>query len=101
MISMERKKMSGVISGPSIDIQNTDNLTIDGNGSEFIGHDYSTMFQFTGCRNIIITNLTVDWNPLPYTQGKVVEVDSNYIDIEVAAPFSAKQGAPYRSHPGL
>jgi parallel beta-helix repeat protein len=76
----------------AIEIKNISNLTIEGNGSEFIGHDYSTMFHFNGCRNISITNLTVDWDPLPYTQGKVVQVDTNYIDIEVAAPFIAKQG---------
>jgi parallel beta-helix repeat protein len=77
---------------PAIDIKNVSNLTIEGNGSEFIGHDYSTMFHFTECRNISITNLTVDWDPLPYTQGKVIQVDSNYIDIEVIAPFITQQG---------
>ena len=77
---------------PAIDINNVSNLTIEGNGSEFIGHDYSTMFQFTNCRNVSITNLSVDWDPLPYTQGKVIQADSNSIDIEVLAPFIAKQG---------
>jgi len=77
---------------PSIDIKNVTNMTLEGNGSEFIGHDYSTMFHFTGCRNISISNLTVDWDPLPYTQGKVIQVDSNSIDIEVIAPFIAQQG---------
>ena len=78
--------------GPAIDVKNISNLTIDGNGSEFIGHDYSTMFHFTNCVNIAITNLTVDWDPLPYTQGKVVQVDTDYIDIEVVAPFVATSG---------
>ena len=77
---------------PAIVINDISNLTFEGNGSEFIGHDYSTMFHFTGCRNISITNLTVDWDPLPYTQGKVMQVDSNSIDIEVIAPFVAQQG---------
>ena len=77
---------------PSIDIKDITNLTIDGNGSELIGHNYSTMFHFTGCRNISIINLTVDWDPLPYTQGKVILVDSNYIDLEVLPPFIARAG---------
>jgi polygalacturonase len=77
---------------PAIDIKNVSNLTIEGNGSEFIGHNYSTMFHFANSGNITITNLTVDWDPLPYTQGKVVQVDTNYIDIEVVAPFIARKG---------
>jgi len=77
---------------PSLDIKHINNMTIEGNGAELIGHDYSTMFHFTECQNITINNLTVDWNPLPYTQGKVVEVNDEYVDIEVVAPFTAQAG---------
>ena len=56
---------------PSVDIKNPDNLTIEGNGSEFVGHDYASMFHFSNCSNLSISNLTIDWDPLPYTQGKV------------------------------
>lgn len=77
---------------PAIDIKNVNNLTIEGNDAELIGHDYSTMFHFTNCINVKINNLTVDWDPLPFTQGKVVQADSNFIDIEVVAPFVAKAG---------
>ncbi|MEP7110472.1 MAG: hypothetical protein ABI760_20930 [Ferruginibacter sp.] len=86
------KKDSGGRFEPAIDLENISNLTIEGNGSEFIGHDYSSMFHFTNCRNLAIANLSVDWDPLPYTQGKVVQVDSGYIDIKVADPFIAKAG---------
>jgi len=77
---------------PSLDIKNINNLTIEGNGAELVGHDYSTMFHFTECNNITINNLTVDWDPVPYTHGKVVEAEEEYVDIEVVAPFIAKAG---------
>ena len=77
---------------PSLNIKNINNLTIEGNGAELIGHDYSTMFHFTECHNITINNLTVDWDPLPFTQGKVVEAEDDHIDIEVVAPFTAQAG---------
>lgn len=77
---------------PALNIKNINNLTIDGNGAELIGHDYSTLFQFTNCENITVTNLTVDWDPLPYTQGRVVHVDTAYIDMEVIPPFTAQAG---------
>ena len=77
---------------PSLDVKNINNLTIEGNGAELIGHDYSTMFHFTECNNITINNLTVDWDPVPYTHGKVVEAQQEYVDIEVVAPFTAQAG---------
>jgi len=77
---------------PSLKIENINNMTIEGNGAELIGCDYSTMFHFSQCRNIAINNLTVDWDPLPFTQGKVVAANSSYVDIEVVAPFTAQAG---------
>ncbi len=77
---------------PSLKIENINNMTIEGNGAELIGCDYSTMFHFSRCRNIAINNLTVDWDPVPFTQGKVVAVNSSYVDIEVVAPFTAQAG---------
>lgn len=77
---------------PSLDIKNITNLTIEGNNAEFIGHDLSTMFYFTECKNLTITDLSIDWDPLPFTHGKIVGVDNDHIDIEVAAPFIAQLG---------
>ena len=79
---------------PSIEVNGFDDLTIDGRGAELIGHDLSTMFNFSKCNNITITNLTTDWNPLPYTQGRVVRVDTAFVDMEVVAPFTAQAGRP-------
>ena len=77
---------------PSFDIKNINNMTIEGSGAELIGHDYATMFSFTGCSNITINNLTVDWDPVPYTPGRVVEAAEDHVDIEVVAPFTAQAG---------
>ncbi len=79
---------------PSIDVKDLNDFTIDGRGAELTGHDLSTMFNFSNCNNITITNLTTDWNPLPYTQGRVVKVDTAFVDIEVVAPFVAQAGRP-------
>jgi hypothetical protein len=79
---------------PSIEVNGFIDLKIDGRGAELIGHDLATMFKFSNCNNISVTNLTTDWDPLPYTQGRVVKVDTNYIDMEVIAPFTAQTGRP-------
>lgn len=77
---------------PAIEVKDLDNLIFDGQGCEFTGHDYASLFHFEKCRDISIMNLSVDWDPLPYTQGRVVKVDSGYVDMEVAAPFTAREG---------
>lgn len=79
-------------SQPSLDIKNIKNMTIEGNGAELIGHDFSSMFNFMDCHNITIKNLTVDWNPVPFTQGKVLKVGDDYVDIEAVAPSIAQAG---------
>ncbi len=79
---------------PAIEVNGFIDLTIDGCGAELIGHDLQTMFSFSKCKNLSVTNLTTDWNPLPYTQGKVVLVDTGFVDIDVVAPFTAQAGRP-------
>ncbi len=77
---------------PSLDLKDIKNLTIEGNGAELIGHNYSTIFHFVNCQNLNISGLTIDWDPLPFTQGKVINITDEYLDLEVVAPFVAKAG---------
>lgn len=77
---------------PTLDVKDIKNLSIEGNGAELIGHNYSTMFHFENCQNLNISGLSVDWDPLPFTQGKVVNITDDYMDLEVVAPFVAKAG---------
>ena len=79
---------------PAIEVNGLIDFKIDGRGAELIGHDLSTMFSFSKCKNLFLTNLTTDWNPLPYTQGKVVKVDTGFVDMEVVAPSIAQAGRP-------
>ena len=52
------------------------NLVIEGNQSELIIHNPETGFiHFGNCTNVIVQNLTIDYNKLPFTQGKVTAVD--------------------------
>ena len=41
---------------PSFNIDSINDMIIEGNGAEMIGHEYSTMFSFTECNNIKINN---------------------------------------------
>ncbi|MRT91968.1 right-handed parallel beta-helix repeat-containing protein [Ancylomarina sp. 16SWW S1-10-2] len=48
-------------------------VEIEGNGSEFIFHGRVLPFQFKGCENVTVKNLSLDWD-IPFTfQGEVIE----------------------------
>lgn len=59
-----------------IDLVNTKNILIDGNGAEIIIHDpLKGFFSVFKSENIIIKNFFIDYDPLPFTQGKITEVN--------------------------
>ena len=51
------------------------NVTVDGQGSEFIFHDVMTPFLVEGSENVLLTNFTIDWEEPFYIQGEVVTSD--------------------------
>lgn len=53
-------------------MENLENVTIDGGGATLVGHDLAGLFSFRNCRKLVIRNLTVAWEPLPFTCGRVV-----------------------------
>jgi len=69
-----------------------DDLTIEGNGAEIIGHELANLFAFSNCSNITIRNLTIDWDPLPFTEGRIIAIEGNHFDMEVTGPHIARAG---------
>lgn len=60
----------------SLVFSGVDNVVVDGNDSEIIIHNPETGFiQFTNCTNVIFKNISVDYNKLPFTQGKVTAIN--------------------------
>ncbi len=66
-------------------IDNMDNLTIDGNGSEFIYHGNMMSIGVQNSRNTILKNFTIDWDRPFISQATVEAVTDKYIDIRVDA----------------
>lgn len=63
--------------------ENIDNLVIDGRGSTLIFHEQMQPFTFDNCSNIILKNLTIDWeNPL-IAQAEVLKTNNHYIDLAI------------------
>lgn len=64
------------------------NLTITGNGqTELIMTRLTEAFFLRGCRNITFSGFSVDYDPLPFTQGTVESIDGNKITFAVHAGY--------------
>jgi hypothetical protein len=64
-------------------IENMKNLTIDCKGSDFIFHDRIQPFTIDKSQNILIQNVSIDWD-IPLTaQAEVMDVTDSYIDISI------------------
>lgn len=62
---------------------------IDGGGCTLVQTAPDEVLEITDCRNIVISNLSIDYDPLPFTQGTVTAVDGNgkIIDVVVDAGY--------------
>jgi hypothetical protein len=58
-----------------INLNGVKNFTLEGNGSSFYFENFATAIQVYKSENLKIRNLVLDWDPLPFTQGRVVSVD--------------------------
>ena len=66
-------------------LKEINDLTIDGNNSEFIMHGRMQPFTLDHCQNITLKNFTIDWD-IPLTaQGAVIESTPDYMEIEIDA----------------
>lgn len=73
-----------------IDLNKAKNILIDGNGAEIIIHDpLKGFFSVFKSENIIVKNFIIDYDPLPFTQGKItgVNIKNNYFDFKIDAGF--------------
>ncbi|MBC2603420.1 hypothetical protein [Puniceicoccus vermicola] len=58
-------------------LDDLEGIEINGNGSTFwITDPEIVLFRVSDCRDLTLKNFTVDYDPLPYVQGKVTEVQT-------------------------
>jgi len=64
-------------------------LTVDGNGAKLIQtNPLLGVFRFHHCDSLLVKNLTIDYNPLPFTQGRVKRIVSkDQVEIAVDIGF--------------
>ncbi len=69
-----------------IDLTNVNDLVIDGAGANITFTGFLTFVELAHCRRILVKNFTFDFDPLPYSAGRVLAVDptAGTFDVEIA-----------------
>lgn len=82
------------ISSPII-IVNATNITVKGVGMNetfLIGYEQIAIFNIRNSQRIKLTAFSIDYDPLPFTAGYVVDVNDTYLDVQIVAPHQADVG---------
>lgn len=66
-----------------ISLNNCKNVTLEGNGATFSFSTISMAFYLKNCTNVNINNLSIDYDPLPYIQGVVTDINGSDYTISV------------------
>ena len=56
---------------------------LNGNGAQLINTARGGTFAISGCNRLTIRDLTIDYDPLPFTQGTITAFDKQAVDITV------------------
>lgn len=59
------------------------NVTIEGNGSEIICDKQTLAFTFNNCENLKFSNLSIDYQPLCFTQGYITAISSDKMNWDI------------------
>ncbi len=76
--------LSAADKGALLDLDGADNLVVDATGVRIVGSTLSTGLRLTDCSGVTIRGLTIDYDPLPFTQGVVTAVNAKDGYVEVA-----------------
>ena len=58
-------------------LKNLKGVTIDFTGVEFLGSVNTRMLDIEHCVDLTLKGLTIDYDPLPFTQARIVDVDED------------------------
>lgn len=64
-------------------LRGANNVIIDGNGSTLVYTDMVMSWSIENCTNVTFQNLSIDYDPLPFTQGVVTAINGNRYTVEI------------------
>lgn len=82
----------------TIELNNAVGLIMSGAGQDYysgtllVGLMTSSMFAVGNCNSSTITGFVVDYWPLPFVGGYIVDITDSYMDVKAVAPHTAEAG---------
>lgn len=78
---------------PCLIIDQADELIIQGQGEDtelVVTNPKASVIHLMNCENVVIKSLAIDYNPLPFTQGRIVGVNAEEgtFDLDIEKGFS-------------
>ncbi len=75
-----------------ITLNNLKDVTIIANGVELICTETVQAINIINCKNFKLVGLSVDYDPLPFTQGRIVEMtkDKSQLTVDILEGYSTK-----------
>ena len=71
-------------------IRNTQDIALEGNGAMLVCHPRNNLISLAGCSGVSVRGFTVDFDPLPFTQGTISRVDAEegWIEVRIQDGYS-------------
>ena len=67
----------GAKGGAILKFQGLEDVTIDATGAELVCLNTTQAIFISKCKNFTLKGLSIDYNPLPFTQGKITEISKD------------------------
>ncbi len=88
LLRFERGRTYRIIEAPKtwiFDFNGRSDIQIEGNGSVFLLHPNRRFLHLEGCTDVTVRDLAIDFDPLPYADGLVVNVDPErrWVDVRI------------------
>lgn len=76
-------------------INNLTNTEIIADGVTMLCTDFTRAITFSNCKNVEVRGLVVDYDPLPFTQGDIMEVNGSegWLDVKIHAGYPVRAQA--------
>jgi hypothetical protein len=73
------------VRGQHLLLENLEDVVIDAEGVELVCTQTTRALTVVGCRNVTVKGLVIDYDPLPYTQGRITQLspDKQVHEIEL------------------
>ena len=69
-----------------IDLEETENIKIEGNGARVVLHPPDRFTNIRYAENIQVDGFTIDYDPIPYYQGTITDINMTNLTIDIDVP---------------